>query len=187
MSVKNSINQKIRKDNILGSRRASNYIWAFLTLSGGIGFFLSGLSSYVKINLLPLNDSTQLIFVPQGITMIFYGTIGVLVSVYLWLTIIWNIGGGYNKFDLYKGKICIFRLGFPGKNRKIQLVYDLKDIKSIKISIREGLNPNRKIYLCTKDQREIPLTHVGTPLQLSQIEAKATELAKFLNVSIEGL
>lgn len=187
MSVNKYINQQTRKEKILGSRRFSNYLWACLTFIGGLGFFLSGLSSYIKINLLPVTDSRQLIFIPQGITMIFYGTIGIVLSVYLWLTIIWDIGGGYNEFDLSKGKILIYRLGFPGKNRKIQLIYDIKEIKSIKIIIREGLNPKRKIYLCTKDLKEIPLTHVGGPLKLSKIEAKATELAKFLNVSLESL
>nr|WDB00619.1 photosystem I assembly protein Ycf4 [Cavernulicola chilensis] len=185
--AKYSMNYKIRKDNILGSRRFSNYFWGCITFIGGVCFLLSGLSSYTQLNLLPLTDAKQLNFIPQGITMIFYGVIGILLSLYLWLTIVWNIGSGYNKFDLDNGIITISRLGFPGKNRKIQLKYAIKEIKSIKVSIKEGLNPKREILLCTKDQREIPLTHIGEPIKLSKIEADATSLAQFLNISLEGL
>ena len=63
----------------------------------------------------------------------------------------------------------------------------MQEIKSIKLSIAEGLNPKREIYLQTKDQRQIPLTRVGEPLLLSQIEEEAVELANFLNIPLEGL
>ena len=43
---------EIRRDEIIGSRRFSNYFWSFVLLLGGIGFLLAGLSSYFKINLL---------------------------------------------------------------------------------------------------------------------------------------
>jgi hypothetical protein len=104
----------------------------------------------------------------------------------LWLTILFNIGAGYNKFDLEKSLITIFRVGFPGKNRNVYLRYSLKEIKAIKIKIQDGLNPKREIYLKTKDKREIPLTRVGEPLLLSEIEERATELAQFLGVIVEG-
>ena len=42
--------EDIRQDAIIGSRRFSNYFWgAFLAL-GGICFLLAGLSSYFKID-----------------------------------------------------------------------------------------------------------------------------------------
>lgn len=181
------LDHNIKTEKILGSRRISNYLWAFIILSGGASFFLVGLSSYFNINLLPFVDSSNIIFIPQGIIMIFYGTIGILLSVFLWLTIIWNVGGGYNEFDNDKGSITIFRLGFPGKNRFLRLNYDTKDIKSIRVYVQDGLVPKREIYLKIKDGREIPLTRVGQPLLLSEIEEKATELAKFLGVVLEGL
>ena len=43
---------EIRQDQIVGSRRFSNYFWAISLLFGGIGFLLAGLSSYFKINFL---------------------------------------------------------------------------------------------------------------------------------------
>nr|YP_009488798.1 photosystem I assembly protein Ycf4 [Grateloupia filicina]AWD77347.1 photosystem I assembly protein Ycf4 [Grateloupia filicina]BCB15085.1 photosystem I assembly protein Ycf4 [Grateloupia asiatica] len=177
----------IRTDKILGSRRLSNYWWATTILLGGIGFFLVGLSSYFKIELLPFTKSYELLFLPQGIIMIFYGTIAILVSIFLWLTILWNVGGGYNEFNTDKGNITIFRLGFPGKNRMLKLSYNISDIQSIKVNIQEGLNPKREIYLKTKDKREIPITRVGQPLLLSEIENQATSLAQFLGVVLEGI
>nr|YP_009312868.1 Photosystem I assembly protein Ycf4 [Helminthora furcellata]SCW21122.1 Photosystem I assembly protein Ycf4 [Helminthora furcellata]SCW23982.1 Photosystem I assembly protein Ycf4 [Helminthora furcellata] len=177
----------VRQDNIQGSRRFSNYWWAFSILSGGLGFFLAGLSSYFSKDLLPFTSSAQLLFIPQGVIMTFYGTTALFLSIFLWFTILWDVGGGYNRFDTQEGLVTIFRLGFPGKYRTVCLKYAVKDIKSIKVSIQEGLTPKREIYLRTKDNREIPLTRVGEPLMLSEIENQATELARLLGVNVEGI
>lgn len=174
------------KTFIQGSRRFSNYWWATIILGGGLGFVLSGLSSYLKINLIPFASPTDLLFIPQGIVMTFYGTIGLLIGIFLWLTIVWDIGSGYNEFNKENGRICIFRKGFPGKNRQIIFNYKLEDVQSILIDIKEGLNPKREIYLKLKNQGEIPLTRVGQPLSLTEIEEQAIELAKFLGVIIEN-
>nr|ASO75916.1 photosystem I assembly protein Ycf4 [Storeatula sp. CCMP1868] len=176
-----------RYDLILGSRRFSNYLWALISCIGGSGFLLAGLSSYLGTQLLPFGNTENIVFIPQGIVMTFYGTIGILLSLFLILNINLNIGGGYNSYNKRDGLIQIFRLGFPGKKRKILLRYTLQEIKSIKLSISEGLNPKREIYLQTKDQRSIPLTRVGEPLLLSQVEEEAVDLANFLNVPLEGL
>jgi uncharacterized membrane protein YsdA (DUF1294 family) len=66
---------EIRQDQIVGSRRFSNYFWAISLFFGGIGFLLAGLSSYFKINLLPFANTVELVFIPQGLVMIFYGTL----------------------------------------------------------------------------------------------------------------
>ena len=179
------INKKI--DKILGSRRFSNYWWASIIFSGGFSFMLAGFSSYSHINLLPFANLTQISFVPQGAIMIFYGTLAVFLGLFLWLTIIWNIGAGYNEFNNDIGIITIFRLGFPGKNRSLLLQYRIQDIEAVKIYIKEGINPKREIYLKTKDNRQIPLTSTEQPLKLSEIENKAAELAKFLGVILEGI
>nr|YP_010336334.1 photosystem I assembly protein Ycf4 [Goniotrichopsis reniformis]UNJ14740.1 photosystem I assembly protein Ycf4 [Goniotrichopsis reniformis] len=176
----------VYKNLIQGSRRFSNYWWATVILLGGIGFILSGLSSYSNINLIPFARPINLVFIPQGIVMTFYGTIGFFIGIFLWLTIFWDIGAGYNEFNKENGKICIFRRGFPGKNREILLKYNLEDVQSILIYIKEGLNPKRQIYLKLKTQIEIPLTRVGQPLSLTAIENQAIELAKFLGVIIEN-
>jgi hypothetical protein len=180
-------NESLRYDPIVGSRRLSNYWWASVTAIGGLGFLLSGISSYLKINLLPFSDPTELVFIPQGITMSFYGTLAIMLSTFLWLTVFWDVGGGYNKYDKSTNLITLFRFGFPGNNREVNIQYEFQDIQSIQISIKEGLNPKREIFLQTKDQRKIPLVPVGQPLLLSEVEEQAIELAKFLEVSLEGI
>lgn len=176
-----------KKEDILGSRRLSNYWWATTVSLGGLAFIFTGLSSYSRSDILPLNNSYSISFIPQGAVMIFYGALAFSISMFLWLTIIWDVGAGYNEFNHDTGLITIFRLGFPGKNRSLSLVYRTKDIQSVKIDIKEGLTPKREIYLKTKDNREIPLTRVGEPLLLSDVENQAADLAKFLGVILEGL
>lgn len=181
------ISSNIRIDKVIGSRRLSNYWWATSILIGGLGFFIVGLSSYLNIEILPFTNSSELMFLPQGAVMTFYGTIALIISIFIWFTIIWNVGGGYNKFDNNEGIITIFRLGFPGKNRSLELIYKINDIKAVKINIQEGLTPKREIYLKIKDEREIPLTRVGQPLMISEIEEEATSLSRFLGVILEGI
>nr|YP_001019142.1 photosystem I assembly protein Ycf4 [Chlorokybus atmophyticus]Q19V70.2 RecName: Full=Photosystem I assembly protein Ycf4 [Chlorokybus atmophyticus]ABD62262.2 hypothetical chloroplast RF4 [Chlorokybus atmophyticus]WKT05643.1 hypothetical chloroplast RF4 [Chlorokybus atmophyticus] len=177
----------IRRDPVLGSRRLSNYWWATVILVGASGFFLVGISSYFGFNLVPFIKSEEILFIPQGLVMSFYGVAGILLSVYLWLTIIWNVGEGYNEYNKQDGIVRIFRWGFPGKNRRIDLVYPIQDVQAIRVEIKEGINPRRVIYLKIKGKREIPLTRIGQPLTLGEIEEKAANLARFLQVSIEGL
>ena len=179
--------RNIRQDKIIGSRRFSNYFWTFFLFIGGISFLLAGCSSYLKINLLPFSNSTELVFIPQGIVMIFYGTLSFSVSVYIFLTLIWDIGGGYKEYNKIDNLIKIVRKGFPGKNRNILLTYPLNSIKSIGIKISEGLNPKRTIYLCLKDERKIPITSVEQPTSISNLEEEASDLAKFLDLKLENL
>ena len=77
--------------------------------------FLAGLSSYLDINLLRLTDTSSIKFVPQAGLRLFYGTGAIGISIYLLLTIYWNIGSGYNEFVEEESIVRIVRLGFPGK------------------------------------------------------------------------
>lgn len=178
---------QVLRQEVLGSRRLSNYLWATVTSIGGIGFLLAGLSSYLRVNLLFVSDATDLQFFPQGIALGFYGIAGCLVTLYLWLTIAWDVGGGYNEFNKNTGTAKIFRRGFPGKNRRVEIDIPLEDIQSVRAEIKEGLNPRRILYLRAKQRREIPLTRVGEPLALSTLENEGAELARFLAVPLEGL
>ena len=178
---------EIRQDQILGSRRFSNYFWSFFLLIGGLSFLLAGISSYFKINLLPFANPTELVFIPQGLVMLFYGGLSLGLSIYIIITIILDIGSGYNEYNLVEDLVKIVRKGFPGKNREIFLTYSVSSIKSIGIKIAEGLNPTRSIYLCLKDERNIPLTQVQEPISISDLEENAADLAKFLNLKLENL
>ena len=174
--------------DILGARRPSNYFWAGVTAVGGVGFLLAGISSYLHKNLLPFSDlPAQLVFIPQGIAMGFYGTAAILLCIYLCLIIVWNVGGGYNEFDKSASEVRILRRGFPGKNREIDLRYPLKDVLAVRAEIKEGLNPKRALYLKVKGKGDIPLTRVGQPISLAELENKGAELARFLQVPLEGL
>lgn len=178
---------QVLRQTIIGARRPSNYFWAVIAMIGGVGFLLAGLSSYFQVNLLIVSDPTDLQFIPQGIALTFYGVAGSLVSTYLWLVILWDVGGGYNEFNKKTNKVKIFRWGYPGKNRRIELENDLKNIEAVKAEIKEGLNPTRALYLRVKGRRNIPLTRVGEPLPLSELENRGAELARFLGVPLEGI
>lgn len=207
----------IRRYMIIGERRISNYWWAFIISLGSIGFLLAGISSYLASFFIPdnievaafttgksliesINDQKENIFLinsnlmnvkvpffPQGLLMSFYGSLGILLSLYWWFLIFWNVGAGFNEFNKKDGFIRVFRWGYPGKNRKIDLSYSLKDVEAIKVELKQGLDPQRTIYLRLKGSREIPLTGIGQPLTLKDIEKQASELANFLQVSLEGL
>jgi hypothetical protein len=178
---------EIRRDNIIGSRRFSNYFWSFFLFLGGIGFLLAGISSYLHINLLPFANPTELAFIPQGLVMMFYGTLSFGISIYILITVLLDIGSGYNEYNRSENLVKIVRKGFPGKNREILLTYPLSNIQSIGIKITEGLNPTRSIYLCLKDDRKIPLTPVQEPTSISNLEEEAASLAKFLDLKLENI
>ncbi|MEH2361990.1 photosystem I assembly protein Ycf4 [Nostoc sp.] len=189
MTASTTINKgdRLLHQNVLGSRRFSNYWWATIVTLGASGFLLAGLSSYLKVNLLIVTDATQLIFVPQGLVMGLYGAAGLLLATYLWVMILLDVGGGYNEFNQETGTIKIFRWGFPGKNRRIEIDCRIEDVQSVRIAVKEGLNPLRALYLRVKGRRDIPLTRVGQPLSLTELETEGAKLARFLGVSLEGL
>jgi hypothetical protein len=117
----------------------------------------------------------------------FYGTLSFGISLYIVTTVFLDIGSGYNEYNRIENLVKIVRKGFPGKNREILLTYSLANVKSIGIKITEGLNPTRSIYLCLKDERNIPLTPVQEPASISNLEEEAASLAKFLNLKLENL
>src|SRR5210317_1656137 len=100
---------EIRRDKIVGSRRFSNYFWSFFLCLGGVSFLLAGISSYFKINLLPFTNLTGLVFIPQGLVMIFYGTLSFGISIYIIITILLDIGSGYNEYNRIENLVKIVR------------------------------------------------------------------------------
>nr|YP_009330374.1 photosystem I assembly protein Ycf4 [Lambia antarctica]ANN39066.1 photosystem I assembly protein Ycf4 [Lambia antarctica] len=173
----------IRRYKIIGARRFSNYWWASIICAGSLAFLLTGIASYINSTIL-IFGSENIQFVPQGLVMSFYGLLGVIFSLYLWLTIFWSVGSGFNEFNNDQKTVRIFRWGFPGKNRRINLYYNFNEIEGIRVEVKQGLNPRRNIYLQIRGKREIPLTRIGQPLTYEEIEKKAADLAKFLNVSL---
>jgi len=181
------MSETVIKENIVGARNFNSILVMIILIIAGTGFFLAGLSSYLNINLLTITDTSEIRFIPQGIAMLFYGTGAIGIGIYLMLTIIWNIGSGYNEFSKLEEIVRIVRLGFPGKNRTIFLSYEFKNIKSLKFLIKQGLNPRCNILLVLKDKREIPLFPAQFLLNPSETEKKAIQLSNFLEIPVESL
>ncbi len=178
-------NALIRRYLIPGSRQFSNYWWGSIVFLGGVGFLATGVSSYFKVDVLPFLSSKTIAFFPQGLVMCFYGVLGLLFSSYLWFTLLWGVGSGFNEFNKRDGLVRVFRWGFPGKNRRIDFSHSLNDVEAIRVEIKEGINPRRTIYMRIKGKRDIPLTRIGQLMTLDEIEIEAAELARFIQVSLE--
>jgi len=185
-----------RRYLITGAQRVSNYWWASVISLGGISFLLTGFASFLQTNLFVFNQSKSITFFPQGLIMCFYGSLGLLFGVYLWCTIFWRVGDGFNEFNKNEvvpdsaklsnaGIVRIFRWGLPGKNRRIDFTYKMQDVEGVRVELKEGVNPKRVISLKIKGKGNIPLTRIGQPISLENIESEASELAQFLKVSLE--
>nr|YP_004376522.1 photosystem I assembly protein ycf4 [Ptilidium ciliare var. pulcherrimum]ADK89616.1 photosystem I assembly protein ycf4 [Ptilidium ciliare var. pulcherrimum] len=183
----NSQIKDIRVDFVTGSRRISNFCWAFILLSGALGFSSVGFSSYLRKDLIPFLSAEQILFIPQGLVMFFYGIAGSFISFYLWCTIWWNVGSGYNRFDKRKGIFSLFRWGFPGKNRRILIHFFIRDIQAIRMEVQEGFLSRRVLYIKMKGQQDVPLSRIEEYSTLEDMETQAAELARFLKISIEGI
>ena len=172
--------------DIVGSRRFSNYCFAVIVAIGASGFLLAGISSFLKINLLPFSDPLALEFVPQGLALSFYGVAGSLLELYLLYVMAINYGSGYNEFDRDNGKVTIFRRGLS-KSKNFEFTYKISDVQAVRVEIRNGLSPKRALYLRVKGKGDLPLSEVGQPISLTALEDRAAEIAKFLVVPLEGL
>lgn len=174
----------IQRDSITGANTLSNYIWAIILFTGGLGFFSAGLSSYFKTNFLPFLDSSNLVFLPQGILLLFYGTLAIFLSLILLFWASEKIGSGFNEYDKQENVVRIFRKGFSFFKNDIYLVYAFNDVVNIELEIIDNIVPRRVLYLCLKDNRKIPLTPSNILLDLGQIEKKGIFLADFIGVTL---
>nr|WOV67664.1 photosystem I assembly protein Ycf4 [Haymondia wallichii]WOV67747.1 photosystem I assembly protein Ycf4 [Haymondia wallichii]WOV67830.1 photosystem I assembly protein Ycf4 [Haymondia wallichii] len=178
--------------SITESRKISNFFWAFIILLGSLGFLLIGISSYLGMDfLLFFEEILDFPFIPQGDTMFFYGIVGLFISSYLWWTILWDVGSGYDIFDKKEKKVCFFRWGFPGKNRRIILEVPMEEVQSIRIiptvkkgGIFTGTLTYDIVYMETIEQGLIPLTRSEDNLIPPQIADKAWGIARFLDVPV---
>ena len=107
------------------------------------------------------------------------------MCVFICLTLYWNVGSGYNEINKVDNLIRIQRKGYPGKSQRILLTYDINDLKSLEIKITEGINPTQVIYLCLKNDRQIPLIFTDQLSSITKVEERATTLCNFLQVPLE--
>jgi hypothetical protein len=169
---------------VLGSRRLSNLLVAAAVSLGGVGFLLTSASSRFGRDLLPIGHPAELVWVPQGLVMGLYGLAAVLLATYLWTVIALDVGSGTNRFDRTSGQALISRRAFRSL---IEVSVPLGDIQAVKVEIREGLSPRRRLALRIRGRRELPLSRVGEPIPLAELEMAGARLARFLGVPLEGL
>jgi len=174
----------VLEQRVTGSRRLSNWLAAVAVTIGGTGFFLASLSSKLGLDLLPILHGSQLSWIPQGIVMGLYGTAALLLSAYLWVVIAVDLGSGINSFNKSKGVALISRNGIRGP---IEVEIPLREIQAVKLEIRDGISPLRRLSLRLQGRRDLPLTRVGEPQPLADLELSGAKLARFLGVPLEGL
>ncbi len=174
----------VMEQQVLGARRPSNFIAASVVSLGGIGFVLASLSSRLGRNLLPMLHASELTWIPQGLVMGLYGAAAILLASYLWTIIFIDLGGGTNRFDKSTGLAKISRHGF---RQQIEVDIPLPDVQAVKVEIREGISPRRRLALKIKGRRDLPLTRVGEPIGLADLERSGATLARFLGVPLEGI
>ena len=173
----------VLEQKIKGSRKVSNYLVASMLSIGGVGFLLASFSSYFGRDLLPLGNPSTLIFVPQGLVMGLYGVAAFFLAIYFWRLISIDYGSGVNRFDKNKGILSLTRRGFL-KNIEIEIPID--EIKAVKLDVREGFNPMRRVTLRIKGRKDLPISRVGSPKPLLDLESEGAEIARFLEVNLEG-
>ena len=178
------IDQELFEQRVNGSRKLSNYLVASMVTIGGIGFLLASLSSYLGQDLLPLGHPGSFIFVPQGLIMGLYGIAAFLLAIYQWGLVIVDFGSGQNIFNKQSGKLSVSRRALL---KQINVEIPLKDIKAVKLEVREGLNPRRRIALRIQGRKDLPVSGAGDLLPLSELEKEGAELASFLDVNLEGI
>lgn len=172
------------EQSVLGSRRLSNILVASLVTTGGLGFLLTSLSSYFGIDLLPIGHPAELIWVPQGLVMGLYGLAAMALCTYLWVVIGIDLGAGHNRFDKSTGQVTISRRGF---RQVIEVVIPLREVQAVKVDVRDGLSPRRRLSLRLQGRRDLPLTRVGEPMPLAQLELEGAQLARFLGIPLDGV
>lgn len=172
-------------NGIQGARNWSNIFLATLLSLGSLGFLGTGIISYLKDNNLDSTNFNTLPFIPQGLVMCFYGIAGIFMGGYLWWTIFFNVGSGYNEIDLDQGMIILFRWGFPGNNRKIRVRCLIRDIESIKITSQSALGKLDTIALCIQGTTELPFDSRLNAGNTNIIEQEAARLAQYLQVPLE--
>jgi len=169
---------------VVGSRRLSNILVAAAVTIGGLGFLLTSASSRLGRDLLPVGHPAELLWVPQGLVMGLYGVAALLLATYLWTVIGLDVGAGSNRFDLEADAITIERRGF---RQQIRFSLPCSDVQAVKVEVRDGLNPRRRLSLKLRGRRDLPLTRVGEPMALADLERSGAELARYLGVPLEGV
>jgi hypothetical protein len=126
----------ILKENIKRINTTINKIFNTILGCGSIAFLFTGAQSYFNSNLFFQNNSTYIVFYPQGLTMSIYGIFGIIITINQILNEYYRVGEGYNEFNKKNGEIKIYRK--RNTNNDIYIKYKISDIvrkKNVKLKI----------------------------------------------------
>lgn len=183
------INKNILFEKIEETDKNIKYLINLVMFLGSVGFTITGISSYLNKDILSFLEIKNIIFFPQGLTMLIYGTLGFIFSINQLKILIQEVGEGYNEFNKETGKMTLFRKGTSNdKKSDIKIIYPLNDIESIKIEVKTDLfNTKQRIYICNKNKIELPIFQPDRPLKIKELEEKGIKIASFLRVPIKGI
>lgn len=102
--------------------------------------------------------------------MSFYEIAGLFINSYLWFTLFWNVGSGYDWFDRKEWILSIFCWEFVKKKLSHLFVIFMKDIQSIIIKVKEDIYVCGVLYMNIKGWVIILLTQIDENLTIREIE-----------------
>jgi hypothetical protein len=175
----------VRRDLLFGSCCFINYLFSRALFFGGLVFFLVGFLSQKSITFYNVRSNIQ--FFPQGLVICFYGSVRTRFGLYLILSRFWIVGKGFNEYDRREKRVCIFRWGFPGKDRCFEFSCSFSDVEFLCLESQNSM-VNPSLYLVLKEKRKILLTQLGSTefRSFQEVEYFSANLARFLKVQLKN-
>jgi len=167
-------------EKILSSKNRENVLLSsFLTLIG-IGYFLAGTSSFYNVSYLPFSECKIISFIPQGIIMVFYGTLGIFLGVFINLsTLCFKVGLGVNVYNQTREKLIVSRKlfpSFPRKETKLCCVVSFFEVVSLRVSLTYG--KEGRLRPCKKGGNVVALSEEGDKYSICYL--KGSKLVRYL-------
>ena len=167
-------------EKIISSKHRENTLLSNLLSIVGVGYFLTGVSSFYNTNYLLLPGCETISFIPQGIVMVFYGTVGIFLGMFLnFLVLCFKIGFGVNVYNQKREMIIISRRLFPKFNRKdmkLCCVVSFFEVASLKVSLTYGKEGCLILY--KKNSSVITLSEEGD--KYSTCYLKGSKLIRYI-------
>lgn len=177
---------RIRRNIVTGPRCISNFLFARMLFFSGLIFFGVGFSSWNE-KILPSNFyNAEIQFIPQGFPICFYGSLALILGLYLFLMLFFRVGSGFNQYDKENQQIIIFRWGFPGLKRRYNFSYSFSEIDSLILEGQNGFPNVRNLELCLLLNTQLKITIIkldAVNIYTSQeMEEFSADLAQFLQI-----
>ena len=176
----------IRRDTFIGSRSISNYFFIMTLFISGFVFFITGISSWNSDFILSYFYISEIQFIPQGFAICFYGSLAIILGLYLFLMLSFRIGSGFNEYNKKNRQIIIFRWGFPGLKRRYKFSYSFSEVDSLILEGQNGFPNLRNLELCLLLKSQIKITIIKLDAvniyTRQEMEEFSADLAQFLQI-----